>query len=205
MLHAAMNGAETAKSAEIERAGPAACDAELVRLLASGRQEALVEAYRRHAGHVHGVALRVVGPGALAEEVTQDVFLALWRQPERYDPSRSSLRGYLAMMASRKAIDRLRSEVARRRREEAATSAEPADRSPVTECDRVAASLEVRDALASLSAEEREAIELAYFGGHSYREVALLLSQPEGTVKSRIRSGLSRIRQSIGSQVGEVR
>ena len=65
--------------------------------------------------------------------------------------------------------------------------------------------LDMRDALATLSEEEREAIELAYFGGYSYREVALLLSQPEGTVKSRIRSGLSRIRRSIGSQVGEVR
>ncbi len=203
MLHAAMSGTEMAKSAGVDRA--AACDEELVGLVASGSQEALVELYRRHAAHVHAVALRVLGPGALAEEVTQDVFLGVWRQPDRYDPSRASMRGYLSMMASRKAIDRLRSEVARRRREEAATSAEPADRSPVAEHDRVAASLEVRDALATLSQEERQAIELAYFGGHSYREVALLLGQPEGTVKSRIRSGLSRIRQSIGSQVGEVR
>ncbi|MDA8103249.1 MAG: sigma-70 family RNA polymerase sigma factor [Nitrospiraceae bacterium] len=200
-----MSGTEMAKSAAADGSTVTTCDAELVVLIASGSQEALVEVYRRHVGYVYGVALRVVGPGALAEEVAQDVFLALWRQPDRYDPSRSPLRGYLAMMASRRAIDRLRSEAARHRREEAATSAEPADRSPVAECDRVATLLDMRDALATLSDEEREAIELAYFGGYSYREVALLLSQPEGTVKSRIRSGLSRIRRSIGSQVGEVR
>ncbi|MDA8210094.1 MAG: sigma-70 family RNA polymerase sigma factor [Actinomycetota bacterium] len=110
-----MSGTEMAKSAAADGSTVTTCDAELVVLIASGSQEALVEVYRRHVGYVYGVALRVVGPGALAEEVAQDVFLALWRQPDRYDPSRSPLRGYLAMMASRRAIDRLRSEAARHR------------------------------------------------------------------------------------------
>ncbi len=204
MLHAAMSGSEIAAPLGEDGTLPL-CDFDLVGRVAAGSQEALVEAYRRHAAYVHGVAVRVAGPGVLAEEVTQDVFLALWRQPERFDPSRSSLRGYLAMMASRRAIDRLRSEAARRRREETVADGEPSVRSPVLESELVATSLDLREALAALSDEEREAIELAYFGGHTYREVALLLDQPEGTVKSRIRSGLSRIRQGIGSQVGEVR
>ena len=204
MLHAAMSGSEIAAPFG-EDGTLRLCDFDLVGRVAAGSQEALVEAYRRHAAYVHGVAVRVAGPGVLAEEVTQDVFLALWRQPERFDPSRSSLRGYLAMMASRRAIDRLRSEAARRRREETVADGDPSVRSPVLESELVATALDLREALASLTDEEREAIELAYFGGHTYREVALLLDQPEGTVKSRIRSGLSRIRQGIGSQVGEVR
>ena len=154
MLHAAMSGSEIAAPFG-EDGTLRLCDFDLVGRVAAGSQEALVETYRRHAAYVHGVAVRVAGPGVLAEEVTQDVFLALWRQPERFDPSRSSLRGYLAMMASRRAIDRLRSEAARRRREETVADGDPSVRSPVLESELVATALDLREALASLTDEER--------------------------------------------------
>ena len=135
---------------------------------------------------------------ALAEEIVQDVFLRLWNDPERFDPGRGSLRAYLLAQTHGRAVDLLRAEVARKHREERDARRTPV---PADDLEREVWELtlaeQVRGALEQRSSDERDAIGLAYFGGHSYREVASLLGAPEGTVKSRIRSGLGRLRQSL--------
>jgi RNA polymerase sigma-70 factor (ECF subfamily) len=179
----------------------AATDAELGRRVAANDEPALAELYRRHGGPCFALARRVLADRGLAEEVVQEVFLRLWRAPERFDPERGSMRSFLFAQVHGRSVDLLRAETARRAREE-----RDAFRSPTVDDDleRAVADLTegeaVRRALASLSDAEREAIELAYFGGHTYREVAVLLEQPEGTVKSRIRSGMLRLRAALIEQ-----
>jgi len=173
-------------------------DAALVVAVGRYRQDALAELYRRHGGAVHGLALRVLGERALAEEVTQEVFLRLWNQPERFDPTRGSLRSLLLAQAHGRAVDTVRSEGARRRRETRdATTSPGAAYDLETEVAELLSAERVRAALDALSAEERTAIELAYFGGRTYRQVAAELGVAEGTVKSRIRVGLRRLRDVL--------
>ena len=175
-----------------------ASDANLLVAIGRYRHDALAEAYRRHAGAVFALARRLLADRTLAEEVVQEVFLRLWRQPEKFDPERGSLRSYLLAQCHGRAVDLLRSEISRRNREqrEAAATAESGYDLEHAVVD-LAIAEEVRTAMNSLSDGEREAIELAYFRGHTYREVATLLDEPEGTVKSRIRSGLRRLRGSL--------
>jgi RNA polymerase sigma-70 factor (ECF subfamily) len=183
----------------------AADDATLARAVLDGDEPALAELYRRHGGTTLSLARRVLNDRVLAEEVVQEVFVRLWRDPARYDPERGSMRSWLCAQVHGRAVDLLRAESARRAREE-----RDAFRSPTVDDDLERAVFEltegeaVRRALESLSDGERRAIELAYFSGHTYREVAVLLEQPEGTVKSRIRSGLLRLRAAlIEAGVGE--
>lgn len=170
-------------------------DAGLVVALSRYNQDALAEAYRRHAGAVYGLARRLLTDDALAEEIVQEVFLRLWNRPEQFDPGRGALRSFLLAQCHGRAVDMLRSEQARRRREDrdARRTAEGGYDVELHVWD-LAVAERMRDALASLPEAERTAIELAYYGGHSYREVAELLREPEGTIKSRIRSGLRRLR-----------
>lgn len=173
-------------------------DAALVVAVARYRQDALAEAYRRHAGAVHGLAGRILRDQTLAEEVTQEVFLRLWEDPERYDAGRGTLRSYLLTQTHGRAVDLVRSEQARRNREEKA----PKERATAAyDLEREIIDLEtseqVSEALSALDEGQRSAIVLAYFGGYTYREVARILDEPEGTVKSRIRSGLSRLRGTL--------
>ena len=176
-----------------------AADSALVVAIGRYREDALAEAFRRHAGAVHSLARRVLGDGTTAEEVVQEVFLRLWRDPDRFDPSRGSLRSFLLAQAHGRAVDLLRSDSSRRRREErdAMRSAE-GGYDIEREVWDLAVAEQVQDAVRTLPETERKAIELAYFGGYTYREVATMLSQPEGTVKSRIRSGLQRLRSLLG-------
>jgi RNA polymerase sigma-70 factor (ECF subfamily) len=183
---------------------PSCSDAVLVVAISRYRQEALAEAYRRHAGAVFALARRLLVDGALAEEIVQEVFLRLWNQPEKFDHERGSLRSFLLAQCHGRSVDLLRSETSRRRREERdlRRTAESG-----YDLEHEVVDLEVAEqlkaALGSLPEPERDAIALAYFGGHTYREVAEMLDQPEGTVKSRIRSGLKRLRtELVGAGLG---
>jgi RNA polymerase sigma-70 factor, ECF subfamily len=187
-----------------------ASDAVLVVAIARYHQEALAEIYRRHAGAVFGLARRLLSDRTLAEEVVQEVFLRLWNEPERYDPARGTLRSYLLAQTHGRAVDLLRSEGARRAREEREARATATSGYDVEhEVWDLATADQVRQAIERLPAAERQCIALAYFGGHTYREVAAQLAEPEGTVKSRIRAGLKRLRQELmavgitGLSVGE--
>ncbi|MFN2608536.1 MAG: RNA polymerase sigma factor [Acidimicrobiales bacterium] len=175
-----------------------ASDAALVVAIGRWRQDALAEAYRRHAGASFALARRLLADRDLAEEVLQEVFLRLWNQPDRFDPERGSLRSYLLAQTHGRAVDLLRSETSRRRREEreARETAEHGVDIEREVMDHTVAE-QVKGVVAGLPTDERKAIELAYFGGHTYRQVAVLLEQPEGTVKSRIRSGLRRLRKDL--------
>ena len=173
-------------------------DASLAAAVADRRPEAVEEAFRRHSHAVLGVARRVLRDLALAEEVVQEVFLRLWRNPERYDAARGTLRAYLLIDANARAIEVVRSTTARRGREDRSVRLVPV---PAPDVERevwegVLAD-HLREALDDLPEDERLPIELAYFAGHSYREVAAILEEPEGTIKSRIRSGLHRLRDRL--------
>lgn len=173
-------------------------DGALVVAIGRWRQDALAEAYRRHAGAVYALARRLLADPTLAEEVVQEVFLRLWDHADRFDPERGSLRSFLLAGCHGRSVDLIRSESSRRAREsrehrERAESGYDIEHEVV---DLVVAD-SVRDALRQLPADERDAIQLAYFGGHTYREVAAELGQPEGTVKSRIRAGLRRLRTDL--------
>ncbi|HTU39316.1 MAG TPA: sigma-70 family RNA polymerase sigma factor [Acidimicrobiales bacterium] len=172
-----------------------ASDAQLVTSVARYNEVALAEVYRRHGGAVYGLARRVLNNTAEAEDVTQEVFLRLWNEPERYDPARGSLRTFLLAQAHGRAVDAVRSSNSRRLREarDAMRTAESAYDMQHEVWD-LAVAEQVARAMGELPEEERRAIELAYFGGRTYREVATLLDQPEGTVKSRIRNGMRRMR-----------
>jgi RNA polymerase sigma-70 factor (ECF subfamily) len=154
----------------------------------------LAELYRMHAAAVYGTARRVLRSTAEAEDVTQDVFLRFWMQPERFDPARGTLRAFLVAQAHSRAIDAIRSHNARRRRETGAHGASDAERDLLHDFWELACVDHIARALEQLPVEERRAIELAYFDERTYLEVAELLHQPEGTVKSRIRNGMRRMR-----------
>jgi RNA polymerase sigma-70 factor, ECF subfamily len=164
-----------------------------------GDQSAFAELYDSLAPLLHGVVLKVVRDPAQSEEVTQEAFIELWRLAPRYDATRGSVRSWAATLAHRRAIDRVRSEQSSRERTEREGQKRPIQSNDVAE--QVVANLDgtrVRKALERLTEIQRQAVELAYFGGHSYREVALLLDVAEGTIKTRIRDGMIRLRDELG-------
>lgn len=181
-------------------------DAGLVVAISRYHQDALAEAYRRHAGAVFGLARRLLSEPALAEEIVQEVFLRLWNTPEKFDPGRGSLRSYLLAQCHGRSVDLLRSDSSRRRREEnQLRRAAEAGYDVEHEVWDMAVAEQVHEVIGKLPVNERQAVELAYLGGHTYREVASILSEPEGTVKSRIRAGLKRMRQDLAdSGMGDV-
>lgn len=175
-----------------------ASDAALVVAIGRYRQDALAEAYRRHAGAVFGLAKRLLRDQPRAEEIVQEVFLRLWNDPHRFDPDRGTLRSFLLAHCHGRAVDLIRSDSSRRSREQRdATASAHQGYDVAHEVLDLAVAGHVRDALDSLPEGERRAIELAYFGGRTYREVAEVLGEPEGTVKSRIRAGLRRLRGEL--------
>jgi RNA polymerase sigma-70 factor (ECF subfamily) len=182
--------------------------ATLMRLVGRGDREAFAELYDAIAARVHGTVLRVVRDPAQAEEVTQEVFLELWRIAPRYERSRGSVAAWVATIAHRRAVDRVRSEQAVRDRTE--RGVDRADQPAGELADAVADAVvegdqanfergRVRRALGRLTEMQRQAVELAYFGGYTYREVAALLDVPEGTIKTRIRDGMIRLRDELGA------
>jgi RNA polymerase sigma-70 factor (ECF subfamily) len=135
----------------------------------------------------------------MSEEVTQEVFVELWRHAPRYDAARGTPQSWAATVAHRRAVDRVRSEQSSRDREASESSRIDRERHDIV--DDVVDRLErnrVVAALAQLTDAQREAVSLAYYGGHTYREVAALLGVPEGTIKTRIRDGLIKLRDLMG-------
>ena len=183
---------------DVRRDYAEASDAALVVSIGRYQQAALGEAYRRHAGAVFGLAKRLLGDHSRAEEIVQEVFVRLWNEPNRYDPERGTLRSFLLAHTHGRSVDVIRSDVARRNREERESQEQAeAGYDLAREVWDMALAGHVREALVKLQPGEREAIELAYFGGKTYKEVADELGQPEGTVKSRIRAGLKRLRTEL--------
>ena len=178
-----------------------ASDANLVVAVGRWHQPALAEIYRRHGGAVHGLSRRILRSDPSAEEITQEVFLDFWKHPEKFDAARGTLRSFLLARTQGKSVDFVRSEVARRRREER-TSRETATAGYDIDHEvwDMAVAEQVKEALNALPSDMRRPIELAYFGGHTYREVAEMLHEPEGTIKSRIRSGLGRLRTNLAER-----
>ncbi|HEX3981864.1 MAG TPA: sigma-70 family RNA polymerase sigma factor, partial [Acidimicrobiales bacterium] len=178
-----------------------ASDASLVVAVGRWHEQALAEVYRRHGGAVHALARRILRSDAPAEEITQEVFLDLWNRPEKFDAQRGTLRSFLLARTHGKSVDYVRSETSRRNREER-TSRETATAGYDIDHEvwDMAVAEQVHEALDALPDELRQPIELAYFGGHTYREVAEMLRQPEGTVKSRIRSGLGHLRVNLAER-----
>lgn len=172
---------------------------ELLLAVAAGDQAAFETLYDRVVAQVLGVGLRVLRDRALAEEVTQEVLVEVWRKADRFDPERGTASGWITTLAHRRAVDRVRSEQASRDRDERVSRRDEA-RSYDEVADEVQLRLDhwqVRRALATLTERQREAIELAYFGGHTYRDVARVLGIPEGTAKSRLRDALLRLRAAL--------
>ncbi|WP_336922922.1 ECF RNA polymerase sigma factor SigK [Aquipuribacter sp. SD81] len=170
----------------------------LVQLTARGDEAAFEELYDALAATVFGVCRRVLRDPAEAEEVAQEVLLELWRTATRYDPGRGGVRSWAVTVAHSRAVDRVRSRERRRAREEATALPEPPAVDEVAEA--AVSALEgrrVRRAMASLSDVQRESVRLAFYGGHTHREVSALLGVPLGTVKTRIRDGLARLRTQL--------
>ena len=173
--------------------------AQLLARVARGDEQAFSALYDLIAPRVHATVLRVVRDPAMSEEVTQEVMVELWRLAPRYEASRGSVTAWAATVAHRRAVDRVRASQSSRDRDQ-----RDVDRTPRTPHDEVAELVEdrlererERRSLASLTPAQRESIELAYFSGYTYREVAAVLEVPEGTVKTRIRDGLIRIRDEL--------
>ena len=176
----------------------------LIQRVGRGDQGAFAALYDTIAPLVHGVVLKIVRDPSQTEEVVQEVFVELWRVAPRFDPGKGTVTSWVATIAHRRAVDRVRSEQAARNRVE--REASRAERAYDEVADSVVAldqsqfeRRRVQRALDRLTSMQREAVELAYFGGHTYREVAVLLGVPEGTVKTRIRDGMSRLRDELGA------
>lgn len=175
-------------------------DAALVAAAARGDRHAFAEVYRRYGPQGYGLARRLCGEDR-AKEVIQQVFLEMWEKPHRFDPDRGSLRAFLLMQVHGRSIDRIRSDGSRQAREFSRVLV------PETPVAGIEAAVLTRSAgdklwqlLSALPAGQRDAIVLAYVQGYTYRDVADLLGAPEGTIKSRIRAGLVRLRLALSDE-----
>jgi RNA polymerase sigma factor (sigma-70 family) len=177
------------------------CDAR-DRILA-GDDTALREVYDQFSSFVYGLALRVIGDARAAEDVSQDVFVAFWERPGAFDPDRGSLRTWLGTLTHRRAVDHVRREEARRRRAERDASRAVAPPDVEEMASALLTAERVRAALDLLPQAQRQAIQLAYFGGKTYRQVAETLGIPEGTAKSRLRLGLRHTAEALRASGGE--
>lgn len=179
-------------------------DLDVVRAMAAGDESAATVLYDRHGAAMYGLALRVVGEAADAEEVVLDAFAQAWRDASRYDGSRGSVLGWLTTITRTRALDLVRARGRRARATDAATVAldEPAamgsgPSAPDVQVQEAETADVVQRALQTLSAPQRQAIELAFFEGLTHHEVAARLQQPLGTVKTRIRQGLLKLRDTL--------
>ncbi len=170
--------------------------------LAAGDPTALAELHERYGAVLLAVAARVTGDADAALDVLQEVLVAVWQHPLRFDPARGALRGWLTVLAHRRAVDWVRREVARRPSAQVARELtregeqEAADREIIAREDAGA----VRAAVAALAVHQREVVHLAYYEGLTYREVAVRLGIPEGTAKSRLRAALAALAAALTRQ-----
>jgi RNA polymerase sigma-70 factor (ECF subfamily) len=204
------NGAPEGRARAAGRPGPARDpgDAQLVQRVADGDQDALGALYDRYGRPAFSLARRICADDGLAEDVVQEVFLAFWRNPLRFDPVRGAFGTWLLTLVHHKSVDAVRKESAiRRRTVPAAEEGEEWSAPPGPGADQAALGAvvagQVRDALGELPAEQRRALALAYYGGYTQREVATLTGVPLGTVKSRMFTGLQRLRNVLGPLLTE--
>jgi RNA polymerase sigma-70 factor (ECF subfamily) len=195
---------EPRDSAERQPRSAEHSDADLVRQIATGDSSAFAGLYDRYCRQSFSLAKRICVAQELAEEVVQEVFLALWREPSRFDSSRASFATWLMTLVHHRSVDAVRREGAQRRRATAATD-QVAERGETTvtaaEDDALAGIVggKVREALGRLPEEQRRILSLAYFGGYTQCEVAALTGVPLGTVKSRTFAALRRLRTLLAS------
>jgi RNA polymerase sigma-70 factor (ECF subfamily) len=177
-------------------------DQELHRRLSGGDRGAFDALYRRYGGVAYGLALRLVRQDLLAQDVVHDAFLALWRAPEAYDPARGPFRTFFLSLVHHRAVDTIRREERLRARSERAANLEPVTGEDVAEAVTEDAYLgvrrkEVREALTGLSAEQRQVLEMAYFGGMTQVEIAEEIGIPLGTVKTRTLAAMRKLRMVL--------
>jgi RNA polymerase sigma-70 factor, ECF subfamily len=172
-------------------------DEALVLLAARSEESALAELYDRYARTAYGLALRVVGDSALAEDAVQETFLAAWRSASTFVPERGKASTWILTLAHRRAVDVVRREQ-RRRTDSLERASEPATEGAAEDAWLRLQRERVQFALRQLPDAQREALELAYYGGFSQSELAERLGQPLGTIKSRMFAGLSRMRELLG-------
>lgn len=182
-------------------------DADLLRRIASGDEDALITIHRSYANLVFSVAMRIVGDQADAEEISQDVFMTLWKKGATYEADKGSLSTWLGVIARRKAIDLIRK---RAGHEQQSTSideyAEVLHTSPngtVPHAPDVTADIDLSVAMKDLPNEQRECIDLLYFGGLTQQELSDHLKIPLGTVKSRVRLAMDKLRDALAPKQNE--
>jgi RNA polymerase sigma-70 factor (ECF subfamily) len=167
-------------------------DGALVVATRSDNQEAMAELYDRYSSVVYAVALRVIGDAGAAEDILQEVFMQLWRNPGAFDASRGNLAPWLAVIARNRAVDVLRKRRPQSDLEETVLSVEP---DMAADADRGRAAERIRAALKQMQPAQRSALEMAYFQGYSHSEISTKTGEPLGTIKTRIRSGLLQLRK----------
>jgi RNA polymerase sigma-70 factor (ECF subfamily) len=182
-------------------------DDDLVRRIRAGDRHAVDDLYERFRRPAFALARRILGDDVLAEDVLQDVFLSVWRDPGAFDRARGSFASWLLAMVHHKAVDAVRREESQRRRtalaqEDLELSAPVAARDVDEEAWSRVVAEQVRSALGGLTAPQREALTLAYYGGYTQREVAALTGAPLGTVKTRMLSGMRRMKEALGGAPG---
>jgi RNA polymerase sigma-70 factor (ECF subfamily) len=178
--------------------------AALLKRCSRGDESAFAEFYDRTASRAWGLALRVIRNPAQAEEVTQEAYLQAWRQSSRFDPNRGTAMSWLLTIVHRAAVDRVRSAEASAQRDHRYAEQSYAAVEPDSTAVAVLGSFEarkVRSAMNALTELQRQALELAYWGGYTHTEVAGILEVPVGTAKTRIRDGLIRLRDTLGVEV----
>jgi RNA polymerase sigma-70 factor (ECF subfamily) len=170
-------------------------------LVHSGQSRAFEVIFDRHAAAGFSLAYRMCGRRALAEDIVQEAFLSLWRTGKRYDHARGSVRSWVLSAVHNRAIDAFRREQVKQSRDvpdEGIAALLPSPRLTEAEVEHRDDARLVRSAMARLPAEQRQVIELAYFGGFTHTQIADMLELPSGTVKGRMRLGLSKLRLSLG-------
>ena len=180
-------------------------DEDLMTLVRDGEPRAFEVIFDRHSGPAFSLAYRMCGRRAMAEDVVQEAFMSLWRSGARYDPRRGSVRNWVLGVVHNRAIDAFRRGVVREGRnvsDEGLAERLPANEETATEVARRDEARQVRAKLQELPAEQRQVVELAYFGGFSHTQIAEMLQLPAGTVKGRMRLALTKMRIALGDPAG---